>query len=167
MVIHFLLPASLVLFPPIALQTHLPAAPTKEAEKPVEGCYKVLRIDSITTVVKTKDTRDERNLEGVYIIYAQREQRVYKITSPRKLTSYRKCIAVGKCYRFLLRSWFDPEPNELGEPAGGVVANGALVTREKRSGDLWDYEDLYYDTRLNNLCFEHVHSKKTPRKGRQ
>lgn len=110
--------------------------------------YRVARIDS---------------LKDVYLIYARRNDSLFKIVSDKELSSHCVNIKSGKYYRFRLRSllYTDLTPEEKAHSIPGLAlfdthhmggldydGKGMII---KLEGD--SVRDLYYAKNVIGLCF--------------
>ena len=123
------------------------AVPSLLVKGPV-GSYKVVRVDS---------------LKDVYLIYARRNDSLFKIVSDKELSARCVNIKSGQYYKFSLRSllYTDLTPEEKKHSLPGLASfdthhmgsldydgKGLLITL----GD--SIRDLYYAKNITGLCFK-------------
>lgn len=109
-------------------------------ENGLSSQYLILRIDS--------------NYEG-YIIYAKRNDSIFKIVSIKDTTKNCMNLFVNSSYDLKLLSWFgknDKEPNVPLNHIHGMHLGGIRVRFDEDS----IVHDLFYDERLRGLCFPNL-----------
>ena len=131
-----------------AVASSTSARPTAQVSKPL-GSYKVSRIDS---------------LKSVYLIYARRNDTLFKIVSDKELSMRCAKIRPGQSYKFQLRSllFTDLTPEEQAKSMPGLKSldthhmggldydgKGLII---KLEGD--SVRDLYYAKNISGLCFK-------------
>ncbi|GAB2767269.1 hypothetical protein GCM10027175_00080 [Hymenobacter latericoloratus] len=116
-------------------------------------CYTVTKLDSSVNQINVYGEENTKERGGVYIIWAQRNDSIYKIVSHRSLSKYHRCIKVGSCYSFQLKSYSNSDI--LGPAEEGFIINGTLVMADGES-----MYNLFYDENLRDLCFQKRSEKK-------
>lgn len=112
------------------VQTHYDKSTNVKTQK----MFEILRIDLI---------------ENNYIIYAKRNDSVFKITSTKKDTLPCLQIKQGNFYNLKIKSVFSPNFHQKFDIAG-VKYNGSMVKLERNNGVVWD---LFVAENLKGLCY--------------
>ncbi|WP_139924519.1 hypothetical protein [Hymenobacter sp. DG01] len=127
-----------------------------------KNCFTVIKIDSITSYILSDLSRLQnggyRTYDGIYIIYAKKGNKTYRVITDKIRYNYRKNIYTGNCYEFNLKSYFDqgskePVDLELAQ-AQGITINNIYI---KRSVD--NLSDIFYDQDLEGLYLKKIKDK--------
>lgn len=97
--------------------------------------YKIVNIDTIA---------------HIYLIYAERDNVIYKIISPEVGEVNCELIREGGNYRFDLRSYFLPEQIHQKERLTGIKFQGQIIILEEQDGIK---RDLFFSDVLKGLCY--------------
>jgi hypothetical protein len=96
--------------------------------------FRILKIDSI---------------ENVYIIYARRNDSIFKIASKKVLSLNCQTIKIGEDIRLKIVSVFLPEEFHVKMRTAGVKIEGVLIPIEEET----IVRDLYLTENLKGLCY--------------
>ena len=96
--------------------------------------FKIIRIDSI---------------ENVYLIYAERNDSIFKIMSKKEDVSNCQPLSEGEFYKLKIISWFLPEEFHVKMRVAGVKFENTLIEIEKDSVVC----DLFTTENLEGLCY--------------
>ncbi|WP_170170406.1 hypothetical protein [Hymenobacter perfusus] len=109
-------------------------------------CYSVDKIEFMHNDDYPKNS-------GVYILYLRRGNYKYRIFSEVEDKRNKKCIKVGRCYKFSLQDYYVqdrrfPIDLELAQ-SDAIVINGNRINRKEG-----EYTSVFYDENLQGLCFK-------------
>lgn len=138
-------------------------SPFPQQDKTQNPCFTIIKIDSATCYILADLTRvqnkSQNTYDGVYIIYAQKGDRTYRIVTDKIRYNYRRNIYPGQCYEFNLESYFAQDPKfpvdlELAQ-AQGIIINHIYLKRDVVGAD-----DLFYDENVEGLYITKIDSKR-------
>jgi hypothetical protein len=96
--------------------------------------FKIIKIDSIGII---------------YLIYAERNDSIFKIVSKKEEVNDCQKIGIGKFYKLNIISWFLPEESNVKLRLSGVKIENRIISIERDSivGDIFLTKDL------KGLCY--------------
>jgi len=96
--------------------------------------FKIIKIDSI---------------ENIYLVYAERNDSIFKIMSLKEKYSNCRPIKLGELYNLKIISWFLPEEIHVRMRVTGVKFGNVIVKMERDS----IVSDLFLTKNLEGLCY--------------